>query len=83
MLVLARRAAEPGEASMKSATIQKGFHRGSDHGSQWSRLGFEPFLVGVDIVVEVLFKQAVKGGSLRVARPVDSQLHLSWYGRQP
>ena len=42
MLVLAGRAANPSEASMKSSTIQKGFYRGSNHTSQRSRLGFEP-----------------------------------------
>ena len=72
MLVLAGRAANPSEASMKSSTIQKGVYRGSDHTSQRSRLGFEPLLVGVDVVVEVLLKQAVEGGSLGVPRSVDS-----------
>ena len=72
MLVLAGRAANPSEASMKSSTIQKGFYRGSDHTSQRSRLGFEPLLVGVDVVVEVLLNQAVEGGSLGVPRSVDS-----------
>ncbi len=65
MLVLAGRAANPSEASMKSSTIQKGFYRGSDHTSQRSRLGFEPLLVGVDVVVEVLLQAS---GRRRFAR---------------
>jgi hypothetical protein len=51
MLVLARKAAEPGEASMKSTTIQKSFN-GSDHDRSGPVLGSEPFLVGVDVVVK-------------------------------
>ena len=68
MLVLARRTADPGEASMKSAATQKGFYGRANHGAQRTRLGLISLLVSVDIIVKVLFEQLIKGGSLGQAQ---------------
>jgi len=74
MLVLARRTADPGEASMKSAAIQKGFYGRANHGAQRTRLGLISLLVSVDIIVEVLFEQLIKGGSLGVSGTVEGRI---------
>jgi hypothetical protein len=66
---MALRTPNPGEASLKPATGQELLHRANHNRAQWSRVGFEAFLITSDITVEVVFEKLVKsrvlGQSLR------------------
>src|SRR3990172_11270085 len=59
---------------MKSAAIQKGFYGRANHGAQRTRFGLISLLVSVDIIVEVLFEQLIKGGSLGVSGTVEGRI---------
>src|SRR3990172_1563667 len=66
MLGSTGRALETSKSSMKPTAVQESLDGGADHSSKRTRLGFESLLVGIDVIVEVLFEQLVKGGSLWV-----------------
>src|SRR3972149_10098175 len=65
MLGSTGRALETSKSSMKPTAVQESLDGGADHSSKRTRLGVESLLVGIDVIVEVLFEQLVKGGSLR------------------
>jgi hypothetical protein len=67
---MALRTPNPGEASLKPATGQELLHRANHNRAQWSRAGFEAFLITSDITVEVVFEKLVKSRVLGMSRPV-------------
>ena len=44
---------------MKPTAVEESLDGGADYSSKRTRLGFEPLLVGIDVVVEVLIEQLV------------------------
>ena len=64
------RAAQAGKASLQAATGEELFDGTHHHGAERAATGFEAIFVGPDVAVEMVLKQAVEGGILRMSGPI-------------
>jgi hypothetical protein len=64
------RAAQAGKASLQAATGEELFDGAHHHGAERAATGFEAIFVSPDVAVEMVLKQAVESGILRMSGPI-------------
>ncbi len=71
VFALALRTAQAREAAEQPAAVEIGLDGAGDHRAQRAGRALEALLVSAGVVVEVALEEPVKGGALRMTRPID------------